>query len=133
MRWRVLVAIFGAVPATALGVMAFLGLIYGGGMIVRVELSGALLVVWFVWCSLGVLGVVGLWLAALGRDVRPVTLLLGCGLVADGPLVAVLAVALAAGELSWLPVLVVLPPFIVGAVCLVAGIRGRASEEAAVR
>jgi hypothetical protein len=130
MRWRALVAIFGAVPATALGVMAFLGLIYGSGMIVRVELSGALLV---VWCGLGVTGVVGLWLAALGRDVRPVTLLLGCGLVADGPLVAVLAVALAAGELSWLPVLVVLPPFIVGAVCLVAGIRGRASEEAVVR
>jgi hypothetical protein len=129
MRWRILVAVLGALPATALGVVAFPSVIYGSRMIVRVELSGALLV---VWCSLGVAGVAGLWLAALGCAARPATALLACGLIADAPLVAVVAVTLAAGELSWFPVLV-LPPFIVGMACLVRSLRGRVPRVAVVR
>jgi hypothetical protein len=129
MRWRVLVAILWALPATALGVVAFPSVIYGSRMIVREELSGALMV---VWCSLGVAGVAGLWLAALGHAARPATVLLACGLIADAPLVAVVAVTLARGELSWFPGLV-LPPFIVGMVCVVRSLRGRVPRVAVVR
>lgn len=129
MRWRVVVAILGALPATALGVVAFPSVIYGSRMIVRVELSGALLV---LWGSLGVAGIAGLWLAALGRDARPASVLLACGLIADAPLVAVVTVTLVVDGLSWLPVLV-LSPFIVGMVCLVRGLRGRVSRGAVVR
>jgi hypothetical protein len=129
MKSRVLVAVLGVLPATALGVVAVLGVIYGGRMIVRVDLTGALLV---VWGSLGVAGVAGLWLAALGRDARPAIVFVVCGLIADGPLAVVAAVALAAGELSWLPVLI-FPPFIVGVVYVVACLRGRLAQGAVVR
>jgi hypothetical protein len=129
MRSRVLVAVLGALPATALGVVAFLGVICGGRMIVRVDLTGALLV---VWGGLGVAGVAGLWLAALGRDARPAIVFVVCGLIADGPLAVVVAAALATGELSWLPVFI-LPPFFVGLVYVVARLRGGAAHGAVVR
>jgi len=73
MWWRALAAIFGALPATALGVMAFAALIAGSQGFAADTFLAAL---FFVWGALGVVGVVGLWLA-IARDAGRSSGLLG--------------------------------------------------------
>src|SRR5215470_4003929 len=67
MWWRALAAIFGALPATALGVMAFAALIAGSQGFAADTFLAAL---FFVWGALGVSGAVGLWLTILEQTPR---------------------------------------------------------------
>jgi len=64
MRWRVLGVVFGALPATLLGIFAFMSVIAGSQALARND-SGAL--PFLVWGALGVAGVTRLWMAAISR------------------------------------------------------------------
>jgi hypothetical protein len=116
----VLAAILGALPATALGVLAFMGVIAGSQGFTRDKTGAALFLVWGV---LGVAGAAGLWLGALGRDPRSAIPLTVCGLIAAAPLVAVGLAAAFVGEPSWL--LLAIFPFGIGAVYVIRGVRRR--------
>ena len=120
MTGRVLATILGALPATALGVIAFMGVAAGFQGFTRDKAGASLFV---VWGGLGVAGVAGLWLAALGRDSTSATVLTVCGLIAATPLVASGVMVASAGELSW-PLAAVLP-FSVGVVHLVRTLHRR--------
>ena len=120
MTWRVLAAILGALPATALGVIAFMGVTAGIHGFTQYNAGAA---VFLVWGSLGVAGVAGLWLAALGQDSRSATVLIVCGLIAAAPLVALGLIAASASEPSWL--LLAVLPFCVGVAYLIGTFRRR--------
>jgi hypothetical protein len=67
MWWRVIAAFLGALPATALGVMASMAVVAGSqGFTTDMTLA----TLFVGWGLLGVAGVVGLWLATLGRSPR---------------------------------------------------------------
>ena len=74
------------------------------------------------WGLLGVAGVVGLWLATLGRSPRVAVLLIVCGLAAIAPFVAMGLQEALMGELSSL--LLTLLPFGVGVAFVVRRFRG---------
>ena len=115
MWWRVLAAFLVAVPATALGVMAFMAVVAGSqGFATDVTLA----TIFVGWGLLGIAGVVGLWLATLGRSPRVAVPLIVCGLAAIGPFVVMGLQEAFMGELS--PLLLTLLPFGVG-VALVVG------------
>jgi hypothetical protein len=118
MWWRALAAIFGALPATALGVMAFAALIAGSQGFAADTFLAAL---FFVWGALGVAGVVGLWLAIFEQTPRLAGSLTACGLIAVAPVVALAFAEAFAGQASWL--LLTVLPFGVGAVLLVGTFR----------
>jgi hypothetical protein len=124
MRWRVLMAILGALPATVLGAGAFMGAIAGGRGLAANWMQSALLL---AWGGLSVAGVVGLWLAVLGRASRVAVPLIVCGLVAALPIVAGLMIETVAGG----PPLILLPalcPFVCGVVYVVVTVRRRRSR-----
>jgi CHASE2 domain-containing sensor protein len=121
MRWRVLMAVFGAVPATVLGIGAFMGAIAGGQGLTANWVQSLLLLAWGV---LGVAGVVGLWLAVLDRDPRLAVPLTACGLIAAAPLIVGLIVALMVGGPPWL-LPVALTPFGFGVAYIVGSVRRR--------
>jgi hypothetical protein len=120
MTWRVLAVTLGALPATALGVVAFMGVIAGSQGFTRDRTQAAMFLLWGV---LGVAGVIGLWFAVLGQAPRWALPLTVCGLIAAVPLVALGLAAAIVGEPSWL--LLALPPFALGTVYVVGGARGR--------
>jgi len=124
MRWRMLMAILGALPATVLGVGAFMGAVAGGQGLTANWLQSALL---FAWGVLGVAGVIGLWLAALDRDPRRALPLTVCGLIAGLPLVAGLIGAVLAGGPPWILPLALLP-FGFGIAYVVVSFRRRRSQ-----
>ena len=78
---RLLILLFGALPATVLGTLA-IGITAGGlRSLASAEISGFLI---FAWGLLGVVGVAGLWLAVLVGLGSPVaSRLIACGLAAD--------------------------------------------------
>src|SRR5262245_60795638 len=106
MRWRVLMAVLGALPATVLGGGAFIGAIARGQGLTANWVQSAFLL---TWGALGVAGVVGLWLAVLDRDPRLAVPLTVCGLVAAAPLVVGLAGAVFAGGPPWILPLALFP------------------------
>ena len=81
---RLLIVLFGALPASVLGSFA-VGVAFGGLQnLAGAEVSGALLIVWGL---LGLTGLAGLWLAALIGPGSPVASgLIACGLAADAAL-----------------------------------------------
>jgi hypothetical protein len=118
MRWRVLGVIFGALPATLLGILAFMGVIAGSQALARND-SGALF--FLVWGALGVAGVLGLWLAAVSQRSWVALALVACGLVAVAPLVWAAVAQTLVGAPSWL--LLVVLPFGIGAAYVIDGLR----------
>jgi hypothetical protein len=118
MSWRVVGVVFGALPATLLGILAFMSLIAGSQALAR-NVSGA----WpfLVWGALGVAGVIGLWLAALSQRSWVAIALVACGLVAVAPLVWAAVAAALVGSASWL--LLVVLPFGIGAAYVIDGLR----------
>jgi hypothetical protein len=118
MRWRVLGVIFGALPATLLGILAFMGVIAGSQALARKD-SGALF--FLVWGALGVAGVLGLWLAAVSQRSWVALALVVCGLVAVAPLVWAAVTQTLVGAPSWL--LLVVLPFAIGAAYVIDGLR----------
>jgi hypothetical protein len=118
MSWRVLGVLFGALPATLLGIVAFMSVIAGSQALVRND-SGA----WFflAWGALGVAGVVGLWLASVSRRSWVAIVLIACGLIAVVPLVWAAVAAALVGAPSWL--LLVLFPFGIGVAYVIDGLR----------
>jgi hypothetical protein len=95
---RLLIALVGALPATVLGSFA-IGVVYGGiRMLATAEPGGLLLATWGL---LGIIGVAGLWLAAIsGPGSIVASLLIGCGLAAEAVLVY-LAITNAASAASF--------------------------------
>src|SRR6201988_2611486 len=83
MRWRVLMAVFGAVPATVLGIGAFMGAIAGGQGLKANWVHSARL---FAWGGRVGAGVVGLWLAGLDRELLLPMTLTASGLISAMPL-----------------------------------------------
>ena len=118
MRWRVLGVIFGALPATLLGILAFMGIIAGSQALARND-SGALF--FLVWGALGVAGVLGLWLAAVSQRSWVALALVVCRLVAVAPLVWAAVTQTLVGAPSWL--LLVVLPFGIGAAYVIDGLR----------
>ena len=116
---RLLIVVFGALPASVLGSFA-VGVAFGGFRTLgSFEISGALFV---GWALLGLTGVAGLWLAAiLGPGSRTAAGLIACGLAADGVLLWLIAANSAsttsprAGNLDRAYVALVGVPFLVGA------------------
>ena len=84
---RLVIALLGALPASVLGSFA-IGVVYGGmRMLATAEARGLLLVTWGL---LGIIGVAGLWLAAIsGPGSMVASLLIGSGLAAEVVLVYV--------------------------------------------
>jgi|SRR5215470_995847 len=124
--YRVLVTLFGALPATALGSFA-LGMAFGGlRMLTGAEFSGGLFAIWGL---LGLAGVAGLWLAVLeGPHSRGAAGLIVCGLIAEAVLIGLMVfgdlqraahvVAAPSGSLRTIEIvscLVGFSPFMVGA------------------
>jgi hypothetical protein len=116
---RLLIVVFGALPASVLGSFA-VGVGFGGFRgLGSFEISGALFV---GWTLLGLTGVGGLWLAAiLGPGSRTAAGLIACGLAADAVLLGVAAANWAspaspgAGTLDRAYVALLSVPFLVGA------------------
>jgi hypothetical protein len=127
-RWRVLGVIFGALPATLLGILAFMGAIAGGQVLSRNDPFGVFLL---VWGALGVAGVIGLWLAAVGQRSWVALALVACGLVAVAPLVWAAVVQTLVGAPSWL--LLVILPFGIGAAYVIDGLHRSSAQRRAVR
>ena len=119
MWWRVMAAFLGALPATALGVMACMAVVAGSQGFATDMILATLFVGWGL---LGVAGVVGLWLATLGRSPRVAVPLIVCGLAAIAPFVAMGLQEALMGELSSL--LLTLLPFGVGVAFVVGRLRG---------
>jgi hypothetical protein len=118
MKWRVVSVVFGALPATLLGILAFTGVIAGSQALARSD-SGAWL--FLPWGALGVAGVIGLWLATLSRRSWVAIALVGCGLIAVTPFVWAAVAQGLAGSPSWL--LLVVLPFGIGAAYIIDGLR----------
>ena len=118
MKWRVVSVVFVALPATLLGILASMGVIAGSQALSRND-SGAWLVL--LWGGLGVAGVIGLWLAAVGQRSWVAIALVACGLIAAVPLVWAAVAESFGGAPSWL--LLVVFPFGIGAVYVVDGLR----------
>ena len=118
MRWRLLGVVFGALPATLLGILAFMGVIAGSQALAQNN-SGA----WFflVWGALGVAGVIGLWLATVSQRSWVAIGLVACGLIAAAPLVRAAVAETFVGAPSWL--LLVVLPFVIGGAYVINGIR----------
>jgi hypothetical protein len=114
--------LFGALPATLLGILAFMGVIAGSHARARNN-SGA----WFflVWGALGVAGVIGLWFAAVSQRSWVAMALVACGLIAAAPFVWAAVAEIFVGAPSWL--LLVVLPFGIGAAYIIDGSR-RASS-----
>jgi hypothetical protein len=118
MRWRVLAVVFGALPATLLGILAFMGVIAGSQGLPR-NPAGAW--IFLVWGALGVAGVIGLWLAAVGERSSVAIALIACGLVAATPFVWAAVEEGLAGGPSWL--LLTVLPFGIGAAYIIDALR----------
>ncbi len=117
--WHILTVVFGALPATWLGVFAAMGVWYGGyalvvsiGSVNLLDILGSLLIV--VWSLLGLYGALGLWAVGIGFVNRFWMLGIVAGLIAAFPFIMfmLLTGALGLGEV------LVLPPTIVGSAWL---------------
>src|SRR5262245_51299299 len=116
---RLLIALFGALPASVVGSFA-VGVTFGGlRSLARAEISGSLFVVWGL---LGLLGLAGLWLGVLVGPGSPAASgLIACGLAADAVLLVLVVTNTAPAALvdpvglDAAYVLLLTLPFLVGA------------------